>query len=201
MTASTLGVQDVPRQLEPESRFVLHDVPWSTYVVLRDTLDDHSGLRLTYREGMLELMSPSGDHEDLKKILARLLEAWAEERGVDLNGRGGQTFRREAQRRGLEPDECYSVGPFEDVPQIAIEIVVSSPLVDKLDVYAGLGVPEVWTWEGGALRVHRLGARGYEIVPSSAVLPGLDLAQLASFVGPGKNQTQTVKAYRAALRT
>jgi Uma2 family endonuclease len=178
MTVSTVGVQDVPRQLEPESRFVLHDVPWSTYVVLRDTLDDHAGLRLTYREGMLELMSPSGDHEDLKKILARLLEAWAEERAVDLNGRGGQ-----------------------DVPQIAIEIVVSSPLVDKLDVYAGLGVPEVWTWEGGALRVHRLGANGYEVVPRSVVLPGLDLAQLASFVGAGKNQTQTVKAYRAALRT
>jgi len=62
-----------------EPRFVLHGVPWWTYVALRDALDDHAGLKLTYLEGALELMSPSLLHEDAKTIIARLLEAWAVE--------------------------------------------------------------------------------------------------------------------------
>lgn len=188
------------RPLEPETRIVLEGVPWATYVVLRDTLDGHSNARLTYREGSLEIMSPSGDHEDYKKRIARLIEAWAEERDVDLNGRGNQTFRREKRLRGLEPDECYSVGPFGDVPQIAIEVEISSGLVDKLDVYAGLGIEEVWVWKRGAIRVHRLVDRAYELRERSEILPDLDLAQLESFLPLGASQGRMVKAYRAALR-
>lgn len=188
------------REPEPERRLVLHGVPWATYVVLRDTLDERSSVRLTYLEGTLELMSPSGDHEDLKKMIARLLEAWAEERDVDLNGRGGQTFRKEAKARGLEPDECYAVGPFGEVPDIAIEVVIASGLVDKLDVYAGLGVPEVWDWQRGALSVHRLVGERYEPRARSEILPEIDLEHLAGFVSLGASQTRAVKAYRASLR-
>jgi Uma2 family endonuclease len=199
-TTSELSPQAPSRALDPEERFVLYGVPWATYVVLRDTLDDHSGLRMTYLEGTLELMSPSGDHEDYKKMIARLLEAWAEESDVPLNGRGGQTFRREAKQRGLEPDECYAVGPFGDVPQIAIEVVISSDLVDKLDVYCGLGVAEVWVWRAGKLRVHVLRSGRYEERGRSEILPALDVDLLASFVSVGADQTAAVKAYRVSLR-
>lgn len=189
-----------PREADPELRFLLHDVPWATYVVLRDTLDGHSGLKLTYLEGALELMSPSETHEDVKKIIARLLEAWAEERDVDLNGRGGATFRSEAKKRGLEPDECYSIGPFGERPDLALEVVIASGLVDKLSVYAGLRVPEVWVWRAGRIQVHALVGEGYEVRERSALLPELDLAELASLVAPGESQTRIVKAYRAKLR-
>ena len=182
-----------------ESRFVIHGVPWHAYVALRDTLDSHSGLRLTYLRGALELMSPLGPHEDCKTIIARLLEAWAEERDVDLNGRGGQTFRKEAGERGLEPDECYAVGLFGEIPDLAIEVVMSNPLVDKLEVYAGLGVPEVWVYRSGVLQVHRLVGHTYETRDRSELLPGLDVAHLAGFIGLGKSQTATVKAYRRSL--
>ncbi|HKE16019.1 MAG TPA: Uma2 family endonuclease, partial [Kofleriaceae bacterium] len=113
-----------PRGGEAERRFVLEDVPWWAYVALRDALED-SGTRMTYLEGRLELMSPSDTHEEEKKLVARLLEAWGDELGVDLRGFGSTTFRREAERRGLEPDECYTVGPRakDAVPHIAIEIV------------------------------------------------------------------------------
>lgn len=131
--------------LREDRRFVLHGVPWETYVALRDTLDESgSGLRMTYLEGTLELMSPSRNHEDYKKIIARLVEAYAEEKDLDLRGYGGMTFRKKAKKRGLEPDECYSLGRMGKRPDIALEVVVSSGLVDKLDVYHGLGVPEVW---------------------------------------------------------
>jgi Uma2 family endonuclease len=187
-----------------EQRFVLQGVPWWTYVALRDALDDHAGLKLTYLEGTLELMRPSMLHEDAKKIIARLLEAWATEHRIDLRGFGSTTLRREARQRGLEPDECYKLGELAEdaVPDIAIEVVVSSGLVDKMAVYAGLGVSEVWVWRPSpaAIVVNRLIDGAYQRSERSEVLPALDLAALATFVRPGENQTELVRAYQAVLR-
>jgi hypothetical protein len=119
----------------------------------------------------------------------------------ETSRRGGSSIPRE---RGLEPDECYKLGKLDDddVPDIAIEVVVSSGLVDKMAVYAGLGVPEVWEWRPGsrAIVVHRLVGDGYQRSDGSEILPGLDLALLSSFVSPGDSQTRLAKAYQAALR-
>lgn len=127
------------------------------------------------------------------------------ERDVDLRGFGGATFRREAKQRGLEPDECYKLGKLEDdaVPDIAIEVIVTNELVDKMAVYAGLGVLEVWEWRPttSSLAVYRLVGESYERRDRSEVLPDLDIAQLSMFVRPGENQTQLAKAYQAALRS
>ncbi len=200
MEAEPLGQTGV----QAERRFLLEDVPWWAYVALRDALED-TGTRMTYVEGRLELMSPSETHEEEKKLVARLFEAWADENDIDLRGFGSTTYRREAKRRGLEPDECYTVGPkLEDaVPQIAIEVMVSSPLLDKLDVYAGLGVPEVWVWHSAKrhMVVHRLAGGRYTQHDRSAIVAGLDLALLASFVRPGESHTALVKKYRASLRS
>lgn len=188
-----------------ERRFVLHGVPWWMYVVLRDALDDQRGLKMTYLEGALELLSPSTLHEDAKKVIARLLEVWAMERDLDLRGFGGATFRREAKERGLEPDECYKLGKLADadVPDLAIEVIVSTALVDKMAVYAGLGVPEVWEWRPStrAIIIHHLIGDRYERRERSELLPELDIVLLSSFVSPGENQTRLAKAYQAALRT
>jgi Uma2 family endonuclease len=189
---------------DEERRFVLHGVPWAAYVALRDALDDQAGLKMTYLRGALELMHPSLLHEDTKTIIARLIEVWAMERDVDLRGFGGATFRREAKQRRLEPDECYKLGKLDDddVPDIAIEVIVTTGLVDKMAVYAGLGVPEVWEWRPTTktVAVHRLVGEHYERRDRSEVLPALDLAELSRFVQPGENQTRLAKQYQAALR-
>jgi Uma2 family endonuclease len=196
-----------PREIDDagERRFVLHGVPWWTYVALRDALDDQSGLKMTYLQGALGLMRPSLLHEDAKKIIARLIEAWAMERDVDLRGFGGATFRQEAKQRGLEPDECYKLGKLDDdgVPDVCIEVIVTNSLVDKMAVYAGLGVPEVWDWRPSTstIVVHRLVGERYERRDRSEVLPELDLAELSRFVQPGESQTKLVKQYQAALRS
>jgi Uma2 family endonuclease len=184
-----------------EHRFLLRGVPWTAYVALRDAVD-HAGVRMTYLAGALELMSPSELHEETKSILGRLLEVWAEEHDVDLRAFGSATFRREARERGLEPDECYTLGPKEPdgAPHLAIEVVVESPLLDKLAVYAGLGVREVWTWRDEERRivVRVLVAGRYEGRERSELLPGVDLSVLASFVRPGESHTALARAYRAA---
>jgi len=163
---------------------------------------ESAGVRITYLDGELELMTPSLDHEAWKTRLARLIEAWAEQRGVDLEGYGSWTVRSEAAGRGVEADECYVVGaPMAEPkrPDIAIEVIRSSGGIDKLEVYRGLGVPEVWLWGDGTLRFHLLRGAAYVPSPRSALLPDLDPALIARRMAGG-TQSQAVKELRAALR-
>jgi Uma2 family endonuclease len=198
VAAVPLSFPPPPRPLG-EQRVLLTGVPWETYVALRDAVDG-AGVRMTYCEGVLELMSPLPPHEDAKKTVARLIEMYAIERDVPLYGYGQTTFRKAAKYRGLEPDECYCVGhKLKDVPDIAIEVVITSGGIEKLPVYAGLGVREVWYWEDDALHLHALRGAKYEAIPASEVLPDLDLEALTRFVRLD-DQHEAVKAYRDWLR-
>jgi Uma2 family endonuclease len=165
-----------------EQRMLLH-VSWKEYVLLRDLLDGPA-LRMTYIDGALELMSPSPEHELWKKNIARLVELFAHLRGIDLHGYGSTTFKKEAQERGAEPDECYLIGKkLADYPEIVLEVVHTSPLLDKLDAYRAFGVDEVWVFHNGAFALYaldRIKAR-YELRPSSVLLPGLDFASVARY--------------------
>lgn len=166
--------------MDEDRHFLLGNVSWEAYEQMREGLGN--GLRLTYLEGVLELMRPSLAHEDLKKLIARLLEAWAEEHDVELNGYGNVTLKNRPKERALEPDECYCVGRIQETPDIAIEVVVTSGYLDKLDVYRGLGVREVWAFKDGAITVLELRDGDYVMREGSGVLPGLDLVGLAGFV-------------------
>jgi len=189
-----------PPQQPAEQRVLLYGVPWETYVALRDAVNT-PGVRMTYCEGALEIMSPLPEHERAKTILARLIEMYAIERDVPLQGYGSTTFRREAKAHGLEPDECYCIGHLlKDVPEIAIEVVLTSGGLEKLPVYEGLGVREVWFWEADAFHLHALRASGYERIPASELVPGLDLKVVASFVHL-LDQHEAVKAFRDWLRS
>jgi Uma2 family endonuclease len=183
---------------EEESRVLLSNVPWAAYVVLRDAVPS-PGVRMTYREGALEIMSPSRTHEVRKKQVARLLELFCLERDIRLFGYGSTTFRNEEKQRGLEADECYCRGADREVPDLAIEVVVTAGAIDKLDVYRGLGIVEVWIFEAGAFRVLKLTGDRYERIAASEVLPEVDLAQLARFAVEA-DQHAALRAYRDALR-
>ncbi|WP_433935070.1 Uma2 family endonuclease [Sorangium cellulosum] len=182
--------------------FVVHDVSWEEYETILAVLGDRAGVRVTYCEGVLELMSPGGPHEGRKTILARLVEAYAEEAELPLSGYGSMTVRRRLAKRGVEPDECYVLGTVEDggIPELAIEIIEKSGTIDKLSVYAGLGVPEVWFLKKGKLSVHLLGPDGYAEAGRSRLLPGIELAELTQFVQREGDQTSVVRAWRATLR-
>lgn len=186
------------RSADEEQRVLLFDVPWSTYVVLRDSIES-PGVRMTYLEGLLEIMSPSRAHEVDKKQIARLLELFCLERDIPLFGYGSTTFRREEKERGLEPDECYCRDRDKEVPDVALEVVKTHGSIDKLEVYRGLGVREVWVFEEGAFQLFTLRAGRYAPIDRSEVLPEIDLTELASFaVNP--DQHAALKSYRDALR-
>jgi Uma2 family endonuclease len=182
---------------------MLSGIPWETYAALRDAADAGGSrrVRMTYLEGALELMSPLPEHEDAKTTLARLIELWSIERDVPLYGYGETTFRNAAKSAGLEPDECYCVRRKlgKGVPDLAIEVVLTHGGIEKLLVYAKLGVREVWFWEDDALHLHALRGDAYEAITASEVLPDLDVDALARFTRI-PDQHQAVLAFRDHLR-
>ena len=160
---------------------VIHGVRWKDYVILREALDT-PGLRMTYCEGTLELMSPSLTHELNKTTIARLIEIYAFIRDLPLIGYGSTTFRLDAKERGAEPDECYCLGRTireGEFPDIVLEVIHTKPILDKLEVYRGFGVREVWLFQDDAFELYRLGEQGYERIERSGFLPELDLSLIA----------------------
>jgi Uma2 family endonuclease len=161
--------------------------------------------RITYLQGLAELMSPSRYHEIDKKRFARLLETWSEIAGVPLEGYGSWTLKEKAQERGAEADECYTVRRVaksdDDRPDIAIEVVWTSGGINKLDVYRKLGVREVWFYERGKLRFFALRREADDVyleIPRSELLLELPIDVLLACMRE-PDQTSGVRALRAAL--
>lgn len=184
---------------DPDQRVVLYNIDWWKFESMLAIRGDSPGVRLAYLEGALEIMSPSRSHEGLKKQLARLIEAYAEESGLFLNGYGSETYRRPQLARAIEPDECYVVGEDKEIPDLALEVIWTSGGINKRQIYAGLGVRELWEWQDGQLTVLELTDGAYARRPDSAVFPGLDLELLLSFLGQ-HDHTQAVRSFRAALQ-
>lgn len=197
MVAATMS-PDPERPEQGEQRLIFHGVTYKDYVLISDVLGHRPGLHLTYLRGTLEIMTTSPLHEHLKKLIARLVELHALVRGVRILGFGSATYRREEEERGLEPDECYCIDTKKDFPDLAIEVVVTRGM-NKLDVYQGLGVAEVWVYEDRRFSVYRLGPGGYAAQPASRFFPDLDFAVLAEHVAM-PDQDDAVRAYWARLR-
>lgn len=165
-----------------EQIVITNEVSWEQYEAFLEILGDRAGIYLTYLEGSLEIMSPSRRHEVSKENIGILLEAYFLEFGIRFYSLGSTTFRSELAKKGIEPDKCYCIGSDKEIPDLAIEIVLTSGGINSLKVYAGLGVSEVWFWEKGILSVFSLQNGEYVQVTQSQLLPNLDLKLLASYV-------------------
>jgi len=175
---------------------VLDEVSWDAYEKIGQALQERPRLRLTYDRGRLEIVTTSGEHEKLKSRLGRFLAILAEEFDLDYEPGGSMTFKREEVARGLEPDECYWIhnepqmrgrldyDPASDPPpDLVLEIKVSRTVLDRLALYAALGVPEVWRVSRTAIQVLRLREDGtYGPEPASPTFPGADLDGLLPFL-------------------
>jgi Uma2 family endonuclease len=180
---------------------VLERVPWAQYEALLRARGESSKPRLTYLDGSLEIMSPGMPHEGWSSMLHRLLTVFAEERDVSLNAFGSWTVKDKKKMSGLEPDECFIIGPTarRTRPDLAIEVISTHAAIDKLEVYRRLRVREVWRYVGGKLSMHVFRRGRYVEVSKSEVLPGLDLELMLSFLDVD-DQMSALRAWRKRLR-
>lgn len=189
---------------EEDQHVVLRAMSWQDFEALLAIRGDRSGVRMYYLDGEIELASSTKIHEGRKKTLARLLEIWAMEADVALNGFGSWTLKKELREAGAEPDECYIVGESteKDVPDLAIEVEWSRATgLSKPEIYRRLGVRELWTLKSDGRLVIRILEKGAWIEHTkSKLFPKLDLTWLRSFLDISP-QSGAVRALRDALRT
>jgi Uma2 family endonuclease len=172
---------------DPEERFITSGVSWDSYQALLTKLADRSHYRIIYLSGVLEIVSPSIRHEKVKKNLAMLLEHYFYRQRINCIPMGSTTFKDRAQQVGAEPDECYCINVEKSIPDLAIEVNITSGSIDKLEIYGRLGIREVWLWKNNELSLYHLRSTtnrfndtyGYECIVTSELLPGLDIALLS----------------------
>jgi len=185
---------------DPEERFITSGVSWEQYEALLAKLGDSPWYRVTYFEGVLEIMSPSRRHEFNKKIIAMLVESYLVETRTRFYPLGSTTFREETVARGIEPDECYCINSEKSIPDIAIEVVFTSGGIKSLEVYKGFKIPEVWFWENNRFSLYHLQGGEYKVVSQSKFLPELDLNLLANYVMSPAEPMDVVLEFRERLR-
>ncbi|HWE97828.1 MAG TPA: Uma2 family endonuclease [Tepidisphaeraceae bacterium] len=175
--------------------FTLDGVTWSYYEHTLEQVGDRP-IRVTFLDGNIEVMSPLPEHEAAKKAVAGLVESLTVELGIPRKSFGSTTFRREDRAAGTEPDECYYFRNIDLVrgmkrfdprthpaPDLAIEIDILNPSIPREPIYARLGVPELWRYDGDRLIVLLLTNEGtYREVPTSGIFPFLPLAPFTTFI-------------------
>lgn len=179
----------------PPTGVLLKNISWQTYESLVNELAEQPGIRLTYDRGNLEIMTPSAPHEGSKKILGRFVESVTEELNVEIRSLGSLTCKREDVARGLEPDQCYYIQNENVVwdkeqidlnedppPDLVVEIDVTSSSIDRLSLYASLGVPEVWRYDGTRLIIYQLSAGEYAEIDASPTFPFLSQVEMLRFL-------------------
>jgi Uma2 family endonuclease len=188
-----------------EQRVVLHNIGWNTYERLLADHENNSAPRFTSDRGELEIMSPSPEHEAYNRSIALLVEFLAAELGIDVYNLGSTTFRREDLERGFEPDSCFYIENEERVrgkaridldvdppPDLVIEIDITSPSFSNLPIYAQIGVPEVWRYDGERLKIVVLEGSEYAETAESTVVPPVTSNVLSSFMEKSTTTKRTV---------
>jgi Uma2 family endonuclease len=199
-----VAVAEVLR-IEAGQRLVLDGVTWDQYVAMADALPDHAGLRMTFDGKRLELMTKSVLHEWFKELLGRLIPIIALEWNMPIRSGGEMTFRRRRVNRGLEPDQCYWIAherqmrgrktwdaDIDPPPDLAVEIDVAHSSVNREAIYARLRVPELWRFDGEAIRVLVLTkAAKYVEARTSRAFPNLPVHELVPFLLPDEDRDET----------
>jgi Uma2 family endonuclease len=187
-------------------RFVLYNIDWAAYEAIACAIGDRP-TRLTFDGWNLELRRTSFLHEWTKCMFGRLVECLTFATNIPLRGGGSTTLKRRGANCGIDPDACYWIQSEQAVrgncdldfanyplPDLAIEIEISRSALDRIAVYAKVGIPEVWRFDGVSLQIHLLQPAGtYIDSQTSHCLPQLPVHELVPFLQPDDELDDTTR--------
>ena len=202
-----------------ERLVILDSVTWDTYERLITEHGERSGTRFTYDEGVLQIMVVSSRHEKPNRTLAVLVEVLAEEWGIDIERLGSMTCKRKDLQKGFEPDSCFYIQHAEAVsgnekidlkldppPDLTIEVDITRDSLNRLPIFAAVGIPEVWRFDGTSLTIFRLEAGHYIETPNSLAFPALNAEVVTQFLDESTKLKSTawlqqVRAWASAQKS
>jgi Uma2 family endonuclease len=189
----------IPLKSSEEQRISLSGVRWQQYELLRGVLYDTPGIRTAYLDGEVEIMTLSERHEYIKSQISRLLEVYLYEINVDFHRQGSFTMGGENAGASGEPDESYSLGERKAIPDLVIEVIITSGTFNRREMFRRLGVAEVWFWKNSRLLIYDLNAESDEPIAASNLLPNLDINLFLTYVN-SSDQNAAARNFRQAIR-
>lgn len=211
MSTQTAAYRETIEHLPAGATLILHHVSWDDYERLVEDLLERPGVRVRYDSGTLEIMTTSPEHEMYARFIDRIVGGLAEAGGITVEHYGSTTWKRQALLKGIEPDACYYIANAARIigkldirldtdppPDLAVEIEVTSGSLSKFRIYAALGVPEIWRYDGTTASFYALSASEYIDITESRSFPGFMPALLAETIEHSKTvgQTAALAAFR-----
>ena len=180
---------------------ILSDVSWEEYDRLLHDLDEHTGIRLTYDRGKLQIMTVSLNHEKPAGFFPHLIMLLAMECGMNFISARSTTLRKQVEEKGTEPDDCYYfknyklIGAKKQIdltvdppPDLAFEVDITNPSLTEFPIYAAIGVPELWRYTNQGVHFYRLEEDDYVEINRSDLFPFLSPNDLFTFLSIGESE-------------
>lgn len=203
MSIQTLSYIEAIEHLPRGATLRIPAVSWDEYEQLLTELGDEYHVRISYDSGCLEIMSPLPEHEEFADVVLSITREITRTLGVKLETRGSMTMRSAWQSKGAEPDTCFYVQSAERIigkrtldftidppPDIVVEIDVTNTSQPKFPIYAALGVPEIWRYDGRTMSFHTLVGTEYVATTYSQAFPFLPSSVLAEWIEQSKTAGQ-----------
>jgi len=153
--------------IPPGQRVIFNSITGQEFETILEELGEHRSSRIAYDHGILEIITSLPEHEQSKELVSDLIKALLEELDLEFISLGSTTFKNEQMLRGIEPDNCFYIKnealirnkkrldlAVDPPPDLALEIDVTSRT--HPNIYAALGVPELWRFENGILTIYIL---------------------------------------------
>jgi Uma2 family endonuclease len=175
---------------------------WAQFKLIQKGCEGNPGARLFYFDGTIKIVMPGRPHEIFAHIIGYLLTCFLAHQDLDFLAVGSADQEKEGES-AAQPDQSYCIGSIKPIPDLSIEVIFTSGCINKLDRYRAIGVPEVWFWEDGTLKLYHLRADDYEPIQQSELdgLKNLDLAVLKRHILMGELSTsKSVKSFSAYLQ-
>ncbi len=166
-----------------DRQLVYSGIDWQQFKLIQAGFAEAPGIRLAYFDKTIEILMPGRTHELFKSIIGMLIELFCLEMAIEFEPTGSMTQEREGEV-SLEADESYCFGTSKSIPDLAIEVVLTSGGFDKLQRYQVLGISEVWFWQDGVFSLYRFRDGKYDRITRSEIpeLTSLDIDLLTRCV-------------------
>lgn len=198
-----------------ETRDVLQNISWQTFKAMLADMGCERNKRLAYDNGILEIMTPLMPHENSNRMIEGFVLVLCEEFGLEVKSAGSLTMTRDDLEQGAEPDSSYYIQNevlvrnkenidlnIDPPPDLVLEVEYSKSKINKLILYAAMGVPEFWRYNGTVLRIYTLNNGQYFQSESSPTFGPVLVAEIPRFIQESKKigQIAATRAFRSWVR-
>ncbi|MFN0088408.1 MAG: Uma2 family endonuclease [Blastocatellia bacterium] len=216
MIAAPSTYYAIVSQLPGGAVVTFHDATWEEYEELLEQVGEAAGLRISYNDGTLKVMSLSHEHEKYVRFIESLIVAIKLALRVDILSFGSATMRKAGIRKGNEPDASFYIQTagvignrieidlsVDPPPDVVLEVDIHHASQENDSIYAAFGVPEIWRFEKGEMFILRLHQDRYLPAEASAALPMLTPALLTAFLSRMRQEGDfaAILAFDEWLRT